>query len=248
MVTPPFVARSPGRDGRIRSIQVGTPRSYGSADADDPTDRPWTSAIVKSRVDGPREVGRTGMAGDRQADLKHHGGPDKAVLAYAHRHYSAWRSELPDVDFPAAAFGENLTIDGLTEDEVAIGDVWTAGTVTVQLSQPRQPCWKLARRLGVPDMVERVQTSLRSGWYFRVLEEGVIRPGDVLSLVDRPHPSWTVAEASRVMYGVRDDPGAIVELGGLAELSTSWQRTLRLRAAGGLVDTTPRTHRQTRST
>lgn len=201
---------------------------------------PWTSAIVKESVTGPRWVGRINIEGDRQADLVHHGGPDKAVLAYAARHYPVWRGELPDVEFPVGAFGENLTVEGLAEEDVAIGDVWTAGTATFQVSQPRQPCWKLSRRLGVHDMVVRVQANLRSGWYLRVLEEGEIRPGDALILESRPHPSWTVAEASRVMHGVRDDRRAALELAELAEISASWRRTLLLRAAGEAVDTTAR--------
>ncbi len=204
-------------------------------------DRPWTSAIVKETVAGPQWVGPTNIEGDRQADLQHHGGPDKAVLAYGAGHYPGWRTELPEADFPAGAFGENLTVEGLTEEDVAIGDVWTAGSATFQVSQPRQPCWKLARRLRVVDMVQRVQASLRSGWYLRVLEEGEIRAGDVLTLRARPHPSWTVAEASRVMYGVRAGPGPALELAGLPELSASWERSLRLRAAGANLDTSART-------
>lgn len=225
---------------RIRSIQVGTPRSHGSPGASNPTERPWTSAIVKDAVEGPVRVGSTNIEGDRQADLEHHGGRDKAVLAYAAAHYDPWRAELPGLELPPGAFGENLTVEGLSEWEVAIGDVWRAGTVTFQVSQPRQPCWKLARRLRVEDMVLRVQESLRSGWYLRVLEEGEIQAGDGLFLVQRPHPRWTVAEASRVIYGVRPDPASALELAALDELSASWKRTLTLRAAGHALDTEAR--------
>lgn len=221
---------------RVRSVQVGLPQEFRSSETTGPTGRPWTSAIVKRSVTGPRRVGWTGLEGDGQADLEHHGGPDKAVLAYAETHYPEWRAELPETEFPAGAFGENLTLEGLSEDTVAIGDEWSNGSVRFQVSQPRQPCWKLARRLGVPDMVARVQDSLRSGWYLRVLQEGVVEEGDELSLLARPHPAWTVAEASRVMYGVRTDPTAALELAGLPELSASWARTLRLRASGGEQD------------
>ena len=203
-------------------------------------DRPWTSAIVKEAVEGPVRVGRTNIEGDEQADLQHHGGPDKAVLVYAAGHYPTWRRELPETGFPIGAFGENLTVEGRSENKVCVGDVWTAGSATFQLSQPRQPCWKLARRLRVADMVQRVQTTLRSGWYLRVLEEGEIRVGDEFSLVDRPHHAWTVAEASRVMYGVRSDPEAALALAALPELSASWKRTLELRASGIVVDTDAR--------
>lgn len=206
-------------------------------------DRSWTSAIAKRAVTGPRWVGRTNIEGDRQADLQHHGGPDKAVLAYSAGHYGVWRDELPGTGFPVGSFGENLTIDGLTEETVAIGDVWIAGGTRLQVSQPRQPCWKLARRLRVRDMVVRVRESLRSGWYPRVLDEGKIRAGDTLTLERRRHPHWTVAEASRVMYGVRDDPAAALEPADIPQLSASWKRTLRLRASGDTMDTTARTDR-----
>ena len=231
---------APGSRVHIRSIQVGTPTQFGSPGAADPMDRPWSSAIVKTAVDGPVRVGKTNIEGDRQADLKHHGGPDKAVLAYAAAHYPTWRADLPSVEFPRGAFGENLTVDGSSEWDVAIGDVWRAGAATFQVSQPRQPCWKLARRLRVEDMVLRVQESLRTGWYLRVLEEGEIQAGDALSLVRRPYPEWTVAEASRVMYGVRSDPASALELASLDALSASWKRTLTLRASGERVDTSPR--------
>jgi len=231
--------------GCIVTVLVGQPRTYepaGDASAGGgPSARPWSSSIVKTAVAGPRRAGRTNIEGDRQADLEHHGGPDKAVLAYAAEHYDDWSRELPSVGFPPGAFGENLSVTGLGEELVCIGDVWTTGRVTFQVSQPRQPCWKLARRLGVNDIVARVQDTLRSGWYLRVLEEGEIEADDTLTLVRRPHPSWTVAEASRVMYGERSGHEAVLELAALPELAESWKRTLRARAAGTRTDTLART-------
>ena len=225
---------------RILSIRVGQPRERGSLAASDPMERPWTSAIAKHPVSGPRWVSRTNIEGDRQADTKHHGGPDKAVLAYAAEHYPGWRKDLPGVELEFGAFGENLTIDGASEWDVSIGDVWRAGTALFQVTQPRQPCWKLARHLRVPDMVARVQESLRSGWYLRVLEEGEIRAGDTFSLVSRQHPTWTVAEASRLMYEGGADAARLLELADLPELSASWKHTLHVRASGGIVDTSAR--------
>ena len=113
---------------------------------DEAGDNPWTSAIVKSPVTGSIRLGSTGLDGDEQADRSVHGGPDKAVLAYSADHYPAWRQELGIEPFEFGAFGENFTVAGLTESTVCVGDDYVIGDARVQVSQQRQPCWKLARR------------------------------------------------------------------------------------------------------
>src|ERR1700685_2382089 len=130
----------------LHSIQVGLPKNYGLEHASDPHDKPWTTGFFKAPVDGPVFVGRTNLEGDAQADLINHGGVDKAVLAYSADHYPKWRRELELPDMPSGAFGENLTIAGLSEESVCIGDTLRIGAVSFEVSQPRQPCWKLARR------------------------------------------------------------------------------------------------------
>ena len=203
-------------------------------------DRPWTSGIVKRPVRGVRWIGTTNIEGDGQADLRHHGGPDKAVLGYGAAHYASWRAELPDADLGPGAFGENLTIGGLDERVVAIGDVWRAGTALLQVSQPRQPCWKLARRFRISDMVERVHGSGRTGWYLRVIEEGEVAPGARMELLDRPYPYWTVARATEVLRDPASAPAVLLDLAGIDALSSSWVRTAKIRAAGGVVDASER--------
>src|SRR5690606_28558955 len=123
------------------------------------------SAIDKAPVDGPALVTVTGLVGDEQADRKHHGGPDKAVHAYAVAHYPAWIAELPAAAgaLRPGGFGENLVVDGVTEADVCLGDRWRIGPVLLEVSQGRQPCWKLNVRFGQPDMARRVQTSGRTG-------------------------------------------------------------------------------------
>lgn len=120
------------------------------------------------------------------------GGPEKAVLAYAADHYPLWRSELEPLELPYGTFGENFTIAGLTEETVCIGDIYIIGGAIVQISQPRQPCWKLARRWQVKDLVIRVPANGRTGWYFRVLKEGYIEQGVPVILLDRPYPQWPI--------------------------------------------------------
>jgi MOSC domain-containing protein YiiM len=202
------------------------PKSYGTAGADDPMDRPWTSGFVKLPVARPVHVGRLGIEGDGQADLKNHGGVDKAVLGYSAEHYPAWRIELDQPDLPHGGFGENLTISGMTEAEICIGDIWEAGDVVLQLSQPRQPCWKLARRWRLQDLSKRVVQTGRSGWYLRVLQEGKIEAGTPMRLTERVHPRWTVAEASRVLYDKHPNASAIAALKSLPELSDGWKSSL----------------------
>ncbi|RMD61489.1 MOSC domain-containing protein [Candidatus Parcubacteria bacterium] len=193
---------------RLISIQVGRPRQLGIEGAPDPMDRPWVTSFFKDPVDGPVWLGLTNLAGDGQADRENHGGPDKAVLAYAAAHYPLWRSELGRPDLPFGAFAENFTIEGLTEASVCIGDVYAIGDVRVQVSQPRQPCWKIARRWRIKDLTARVRETGRTGWYLRVLAEGYVEPGLPVTLIERPYPQWTVARATEIMHRRREStPG-----------------------------------------
>lgn len=214
---------------RLLSIQVGLPRTHGTEGAADPHDRPWTTAFYKEPVPGPVALGALGLAGDGVADPRFHGGPDKAVLAYSADHYPFWR-ELLGHALPFGAFGENLTLAGQTEADVCIGDVYALGAVRVQVTQPRQPCWKLARRWRRSDLATLVQENGRTGWYFRVLAEGPVTEERDWGLVERPYPQWTIAEANRIMHHAPGDRAAAGALAACPALSESWKRTLSARA------------------
>lgn len=218
-------------DARLLSIQVGMPRTFGVVGAVDPAEKPWTSAIHKAPVSGPVRVNLLGLAGDGQADRKHHGGPDKAINVYPSEHYAHWREELPACNMAAGAFGENFTTVGLLESEVCIGDTFAVGEALVQLSQPRQPCFKLSRRWRVPDMVSRIQSNGRSGWYFRVLRPGELAAGMPLILAARPFPEWTVARANDLMYRGKSDQRENSRLAACPALSISWRETFSSRAS-----------------
>jgi MOSC domain-containing protein YiiM len=170
----------------LDSIQVGMPTSYGSEDAANVHDKPWTTGFFKQPIEGLVFVGKTNIAGDGQADLYNHGGVDKAVLAYSADHYPKWREELRLPEMPHGAFGENLTIAGLNEGSVCIGDIFRIGPVTFEVSQPRQPCWKLARRWRMHELTGLVVRNGRSGWYLRVLEEGWIEAAGHLGRAPQP--------------------------------------------------------------
>jgi MOSC domain-containing protein YiiM len=209
------------------SLQVGPVVDRGTHGAADLMDRPWRSGIVKEPVDGRRAVGVLGLEGDEQADLVNHGGPDKALLVYSVENLARWRDVLGDVH--PGGFGENLSVSGLDETIACIGDRYRIGESVVEVSQPRQPCWKLDRRWRRRDLSARVIASGWSGWYVRVLEPGTMGAGDAVELVDRPHPGWPIARAARIMHRVDSDPRAAAELASLPELAPSWRATLQAR-------------------
>ncbi len=210
---------------KLLSIQAALPREHGRADAASAMERAWTTAFFKEPVAGPVFLGRTNLDGDRQADAKHHGGPDKAALAYAAAHYPAWHQELGR-ELPFGGFGENFTVEGQDESTVCIGDVYAIGEARVQVSQPRVPCWKIARRWGIKDLSARVQRTRRTGWYLRVLVEGHVQAGEDVVLLDRPHPEWSVLRASDVLYARPHDVDEVRALAEVPALAPSLAQTL----------------------
>lgn len=192
----------------VMSLQVGRPARRGGEGSRNPREEAWTSAIFKDPVQGPVTLRFLNFEGDAQADLKVHGGPDKAVLAYSADHYAGWREEL-GLDMRPGAFGENLTIAGQDERTVCIGDIYTIGTARLEISQPRLPCWKLARKWDLPDLPARVVKSVRGGWYFRVLQEGRVESGEAVTRQARPFPEWTIARVFEAyIHGVDTETAA----------------------------------------
>lgn len=207
----------------IKSIQIGRVISEGNPDSRDIGDRYWTTGFYKQPVVGPVQLAEQGIVGDSVADLRVHGGPNKAVLCYADSHYQLWSADHPDLNMSAGALGENLTIAAADETNVFIGDRYKIGPCEVQISQPRQPCWKIARRWGVKTMTKEVAQTGRTGWYLRVIAAGEITTGQTLELIDRPHPNWSVARANDVMFGREVDRMAVIQLMAIEELSPSWK-------------------------
>ena len=216
---------SPRLSGTLATLCVGQPQSYGVIDAVSTHDKPWTTGFFKLPINRRVRLGLTNLEGDGQADLKHHGGPDKAVLAYCAEHYPLWKKDI-GVDFPNGAFGENFTISGLSEQLVCLGDIFAIGTARVQVSQPRQPCWKLARRWRMNELVGMVIANGRSGWYLRVIEEGVVESGMAMTLLDRPEPDWPVARAHHILHHCKTDRALTAALAAVAPLAQSWKDEL----------------------
>lgn len=214
---------------RIHSLQVGMPKEYGTEGADDPMEKPWRTGFFKDPVEGAVYLGKTNLDGDGQANLRHHGGPDKAVCVYPTSRYPHWRERL-DRKLPFGAFGENFTVEGQDEDGVCIGDVYEVGEARVQVSQPRSPCWKLARRWKEKQLAVWFQETGFTGWYLRVLREGYVEAGQTLRLEERPYPEWPVTRANEVRYHKKKDKELAASLAGCEALGKSWRKKLRLRA------------------
>ena len=207
---------------RLLSIQVGKPKRHGTVGSQD--DKPWQSGIFKAAVEGRVRLGSLNLEGDGQADLKNHGGPFRAVLGYSADHYPIWREELNFPDIPYGAFGENFTISGLDEETVCIGDIYSIGDeVQVQVSQPRMPCWKLARRWNMKDLTARVFDHAWGGWYHQVLSEGYVEGGMSIKLLDRPYPKFPVAYVYALMNEWMDVPEDVAALTQLEPLSPGWR-------------------------
>lgn len=215
---------------RIAEVRVGRPRPFGPQGQPSAIDKAPAAGAVYATVDG--------LEGDTQGDTRHHGGPDKAIHAYPAAHYPAWAAEIPGrADrFGPGAFGENLVVEGADEADVCLGDRWEAGAALLEVSQGRQPCWKLNIRFDVADMARRVQASGRTGWYFRVLAPGRIAAGDRAILAARPSPDWPLARVSRLLYRDTLDLGALAELAALPGLPESWRKLARRRIESGRVE------------
>lgn len=173
-------------------------------------------------------LGRMGFEGDGQADLKNHGGPSKAACVYSFDHYPYWEQVLGE-SLSAGAFSENLTIAGLHEAAVSVGDVFRIGAALVQISQPRQPCSKLAGHRGRKDLPDLIHANSLSGFYFRVLEEGLVHSGEAVELVTRDPLGVTVEFANQVMYRQRPDLESLHRVLAVEALSPEWRRSLSRR-------------------
>lgn len=185
------------------------------------------TGIFKKPVAGPVRVAALNLEGDRQADLSVHGGANKAAYTYSWKNIEYWREILGRDDLVAGTFGENLTVDELLETEVCIGDELTMGTARFQVSQPRLPCYKLGIAIGHPDFPKIFQRSRRTGFYLRVLEEGIISAGDTIRQFKTADPEpITVEDMVRIILARRPKPEDVTRALKLGALSDGWKRQL----------------------
>ncbi len=209
----------------VISINVGLPR-----------DVKWRGQIVqtsvfKEPVARTVKVRRLNIDGDQQSDLTVHGGADKAVYVYPFEHYAFWHQELPSLEFPLGAFGENFTTTGLDEENVHIGDRFRIGTAEFVVTQPRMPCYKLGIRFGRPDMIKRFLQSGRTGFYLAVTREGEVTAGDAISLIASDPEAITVADVVSLYASDADNQELLRRVSGLPSLPEGWRDYFRKRLA-----------------
>ncbi len=206
---------------QVRSVNVGLPREVFA------DDRLVRTSIFKSPVTGRVPIRGNNLAGDAQSDLSVHGGRAKAVYAYPHEHYAFWRTQLPGVDLQPGHFGENLTIEGLLEEDVHIGDRLKIGSAELVVTQPRLPCYKLGIRFGRADMVKRFLASRRTGFYLSVAVEGDIGAGDAIEIVDRHPAAVSIPELLRMYLKEGVAPDRLRQVLAIPALSDAWRMELQ---------------------
>jgi MOSC domain-containing protein YiiM len=207
---------------KVLSVNVGQPREVPSGQ------KIVLTSIFKSPVQGRIAVRDNNLAGDRQSDLRVHGGTWKAIYAYPFEHYAFWQEQL-GVDLTWGNFGENLTTDGLLEADLHVGDRLRIGSAELIVTQPRMPCFKLGIRFGDPEMVKRFLASRRSGFYFAVATEGEIEAGDTIELMAQHEARVTIPEILEMYVGGEVDAGRLQQAIDLPALSDAWREDLRKR-------------------
>ncbi len=215
----------------LQSMQVGVPRSYGNEGDADEMRRPWESSFFRKPSLEIRRLYFTHLEGNAQADTKNHGRPEQAALLYSASHYLFWRRELGLPEIGPGGFAENFTVAGLDEDTACIGDTYGIGEARIQVTGPRWPCWKIERRWGLEGLTARVAATGRTGWYCRVLREGMIEPGAPIMLIAQPFPEWTVGLTNDIGHSRNRDAATARSLAECPLLNQWWQDLIKHRVA-----------------
>jgi MOSC domain-containing protein YiiM len=207
--------------GKVLSVSVGLPREF------EYNGRPARSAIWKSPVAGRVAARGVNLAGDDQADRRAHGGPDKAVYAYAVEDLRWWAQEIGR-PLQHGELGENLTTEGIDANGALVGERWTIGTTVLEVSEPRVPCWRLGVRMNDKLFPRRFTEALRPGAYLRILVEGDVGAGDEIQVLERPDHELSVRDVLRIYAFDRQEVGRLLAIPGMSESWRTWaQRYLR---------------------
>jgi MOSC domain-containing protein YiiM len=208
---------------RVLSVNLGAPRVIHWKG------RRIRTCIFKEPVSGPVAVHRLHLEGDQQADLRVHGGTDKAVYVYPAEHYNFWRAEFPDKLLPFGWFGENLTTEGLLETSVLVGDRFRIGTAEFQVTTPRVPCYKLEAKFERDDLIKRFLASRRSGFYLKVLREGELSTGSEIEVIGRDSDRIPVSDIARLYASGDGDLAGLRRAAQASALPEDWRQTFRER-------------------
>ncbi len=221
-----------GASGVLFSVQVGSPQRHplpvlntrtSDATADSTRKHTWRTSFFRTPSAEPRWLFTTHLAGNQQADTKHHGHPNQAVLIYALEHYPRWQAETGLTEFGPGGLGENFTVTVFNESNVCIGDSFALGEARIQVAGPRYPCQNIARRWRIADLRAQVASTGRTGWYCGVLHEGLITPGMEMTLTERPCPELTIARINAIVHGQAYEPGVVEALMACELLEQFWK-------------------------
>lgn len=211
---------------KILSVQVGRAKTYGDAQSKDFLEKEWQSASFKEVSHTPLFAHFTGFSGDEVADTVHHGGVDKAIFANSYENYAHWASFLEQKSLPFGALAENLTITGLHEQSVMLGEVHQIGTAILQVSQPRKPCWKISRRWNHKAFTNEIFTSGLTGWYYKVLQEGLIGLDDEIKVIQQKTPQISILKANEAFREPEKYKSILETILDIPSLASSYQESI----------------------
>jgi MOSC domain-containing protein YiiM len=221
--------------GILQAVQVGTPQQYCAEGVTHRSRLEWETSFVRTPSAQPRWLYTTHLDGSEQADKKNHGRLDQAVLMYAATHYPLWQEELGRSEIGPGGFGENFTVDGLTEETVCIGDIYALGAARIQVTGARYPCSKIEKRWDLAGLTARVAETGRSGWYCCVLQEGMIEPGMSVQRIEHPYPQWTIALTNDYAHFRNTDLETAKALVACPFLDDWWKELIMRRATAAPV-------------
>lgn len=211
---------------KILSVQVGRAKTYGDAQSKDFLEKEWQSASFKEVSHTPLFAHFTGFSGDEVADTVHHGGVDKAIFANSYENYAHWATFLEQKSLPFGALAENLTITGLHEQSVMLGEVHQIGTAILQVSQPRKPCWKISRRWNHKAFTNEIFTSGLTGWYYKVLQEGLIGSDDEVKVIQQKTPQISILKANEAFREPEKYKSILETILDIPSLASSYQESI----------------------
>ncbi len=220
--------------GKVIGIFTGKPRPRWPGKPE--------SAIDKHSAIGPSIVTRDGFSEDIQADLTVHGGPEKALHHYATDHMKYWQETFPSHAkyFKPGCFGENIATTGLAEENLCLGDILSLGSAKVQACQGRQPCWKLNAHMEIEELAFHFQKTARTGWYYRIIEDGSVTVGDTMEVLERFHPHWSLQRLILARFNKSLDEETAKELSNMEVLSEHWRASFAKKSIQGFTENTDR--------
>ena len=213
----------------VKALLIGEVKNYGSQGATDKLNTPWSSAIFKVAQNGEIFANELGFMGDNVADTKHHGGPEKAIFANSFANYAEWESFLGLKNMAYGAMGENLCIDGLDESSVCVGDIHKIGSLVLQVSQPRKPCFKLSKRWGNENMATHIFETGLTGWYYRVITPGSCKAGDVIEVIENGPVHMSILEINRLFYAPSENLELLEKFNTLTTITNGWHDDVKRR-------------------